>query len=148
MPHILTQNSAWCNRQDSAAPIWHDSWVPNDYAKTIHENLANAMKRREQTPRTLAKVAVYLDGPKKGKRVSLRSIQYLIGDAPFSPTVDLLAAVAAALDLHPWQMLVRGMDPDNPPVLTLTESERKLYREFQRLRKELAALPAVPNGTP
>lgn len=106
------------------------------------------MKRRQQTPRTLAKVAVYLDGPKRGKRVSLRSIQYLTGEAPYSPTIDLLAAVAAALDLQPWQLLVKGMDPDNPPVLTLTESERKLYRDFQRLRKELAALPAVPNGTP
>jgi hypothetical protein len=148
MTHTITQNSASRKRQDSAPPIWHDSWVPNDYATTIHENLINAMKRREQTPRTLAKVAVYLDGPKKGKRVSLRSIQYLVGDAPFSPTIDLLAAVAAALDLHSWQLLVKGMDPDNPPVLTLTESERKLYREFQRLRKELAALPALPNGNP
>ena len=121
--------------------------MPNDYAKTLQENLTAAMKKRQQTARTLAKVAVYLDGPKRGKRVSLRSIQYLTGEAPYSPTVDMLAAVAAALDLHPWQLLVKGMDPDNPPVLTLTESERKLYREFQRLRKELAALPAVPNGT-
>lgn len=148
MTHTIAQNSAWRKRQDSASVIWQHEWVPTDYAETIHENLTAAMKKRRQTPRTLAKVAVYLDGPKKGKRVSLRSIQYLTGEAPYSPTIDLLSAVAAALDLQPWQLLVKGMDPDNPPVLTLTDSERKLYREFQRLRKELAALPAVPNGTP
>ncbi len=146
MTHTIAQNSAWRKRQDSAPLIWQHEWVPNDYAETIHENLTAAMKRRQQTPRTLAKVAVYLDGPKRGKRVSLRSIQYLTGEAPYSPTIDLLSAVAAALDLQPWQLLVKGMDPDNPPVLTLTESERKLYREFQRLRKELAALPTLPNG--
>jgi hypothetical protein len=148
MTHTIAQNSASRKPQDSAPCIWHDHWVPNDYAKTIHENLTTAMNCRKQTPRTLAKVAVYLDGPKRGKRVSLRSIQYLVGDAPYSPTIDLLSAVAAALDLHPWQLLVKGMDPNNPPVLTLTESERKLYREFQRLRKELAALPTPPNGNP
>ena len=66
---------------------------------------------------------------------------YLAGDAPYSPSVDLLAAVAAALDLLPWQLLVKGMDPGNPPVLTLTDSERQLYAEFKVLREKLTPLP-------
>lgn len=141
MMHRIAQNSAVSKRQEFALMDWQHEWVPNDYAKTLHENLAAAMKLRQQTPRTLAKIAYYLDGPKKGKKVSLRSLQYLAGDAPYSPSVDLLAAVAAALDLLPWQLLVKGMDPGNPPVLTLTDSERQLYAEFKVLREKLTPLP-------
>lgn len=59
-----------------------------------------------------------------------------------SPTLDTLAAIAAAANLQPWQLLIPKLDPANPPVFTMTKTERDLY---SRLKREFLSLPS-PNG--
>jgi len=41
--------------------------------------------------------------------------------------LDILDAVAGAFGLQAWHLLTPELDPSNPPVIWLTESERKLY---------------------
>jgi len=57
-----------------------------------------------------------------------------------SPTLRQIEDVAKLLGLQPWQLLVPGLDPTNPPVVTMTETERALYA---RLREGIAQLPPI-----
>ena len=49
-----------------------------------------------------------------------------------SPTLGALAAVAEVFGLLPWQLLVPGLDPKDPPFLKLTKSEAEMYGRLQR----------------
>lgn len=43
-------------------------------------------------------------------------------------SIETLAAIATAYGLEPWQLLIAGMDPSNPPVIQpLSKAERALY---------------------
>lgn len=118
----------------------HFAMPPVDYRRLLRANLRAALAHRGLTRNTLR--AFYLAGPKKGERVSGRTVgnmQNASPEAP-SPSLDVIAAVAHALGLEPWQLLVPGFDPQNPPLVRLTEDERKLYAEFHRLRQQLSDL--------
>lgn len=55
--------------------------------------------------------------------------------------LDTIAKIAKAYGLEPWQMLVPGMDPGNPPVLQpLTKAERALYAQLQSTVRDLAKI--------
>jgi hypothetical protein len=55
-------------------------------------------------------------------------------------TIETLDAIATRAGLHAWQLLIPGLDPANPPVFVLTETERKLYASIKRAAD---ALPPV-----
>jgi len=56
-------------------------------------------------------------------------------------TIDSLDAIAAAYDLEPWQLLIRNMDPKNPPVVAgVSEQEKALYERLQSSAREIVAL--------
>lgn len=56
-----------------------------------------------------------------------------------SATLGSITQVAAAFDLQAWQILVPGLDPRNPPVVTMTAVERAFY---SRLKQDLSVLLA------
>ena len=111
--------------------------VVDKYRAVFRANLKALLDHHGVTRLTVK--AYYLDGPKRGKQVSSRAIGYMLSkdSAAPSPSLDMVAAVAAAYDLLPWQLLVPAFDPANPPMVRLTPEERKLYAEFQRLRTAL-----------
>lgn len=119
-------------RQDFAMRI-----RPDDYRGALRENLKALLKARKLTRETLN--APYLSGPKKGKIVSPRSVGNMMAEdeSANGPSLDMVGAVAKKLGLLPWQLLVPGLDPNNPPHLILTDDERKLHREFERLRAQM-----------
>lgn len=51
--------------------------------------------------------------------------------------IDTLDAIAKACAMQPWQLLVPGLDPDNPPILPLSTQEQALY---ERLRAAAALI--------
>lgn len=56
--------------------------------------------------------------------------------------LDVLERVASVFGLQPWQLLVPGLDPANPPTLQpVTPEERQLY---ERLR---AVMDSIKSGT-
>lgn len=74
---------------------------------------ANVRKLMDEKPaldsaEKLAKHCKWPDGHKKaGKKIAPRTIRYLLDDrqdAP-SPTVDLVFAIAKALERQPWELL-------------------------------------------
>lgn len=56
--------------------------------------------------------------------------------------LDILAKIAERFDLQPWQLLVPGFDPDNPPTLVpVTAAERQLYERLSAALKEFKSIP-------
>jgi transcriptional regulator with XRE-family HTH domain len=47
------------------------------------------------------------------------------------PALDKIERIARAFRLQPWQLLVPGLDPTNPPVVFVTEAERQLYESIR-----------------
>lgn len=110
-----------------------------DYRRVLAVNVRALLDHHQTTTTALAKRAAYLDGPKRGRLVSERTVRYFLeGDGP-GAGLDALAALAAVYDLMPWQLLVPGFDPANPPYIALSDAEKRLHAEFQRLRRQIAA---------
>lgn len=73
------------------------------------------------------------------KKLEPRNIHRIIAGTQ-SPTLDLLSEIGAAVDMDSWQLLVPGLDPSNPPVVTMTKAERDFYR---KVREEFRTLPSL-----
>lgn len=108
-----------------------------DYRRILRTNLKAVLARAGDTTTSAARKALYLDGTKRGQRVSARSLRYFLDENGPSPGVDALAAIAAAYDLMLWQLLVPDLDPENPPHLALSATERELYKHLAALREAL-----------
>lgn len=59
----------------------------------------------------------------------------LNASGPKGPTLASLDDVAAYFKLKPWQLLVEGLDPQNPPILG--KKDEALEVEFRRRVVEL-----------
>jgi len=56
--------------------------------------------------------------------------------------IAILDKIAHKFDLAPWQLLVPGLDPDNPPALQpVSQKERALYDKLMGAAKLIAAEP-------
>lgn len=54
-------------------------------------------------------------------------------------SVDNLAKIALAMGLEPWQLLVEGLDPNNPPMLAeVSQKQMELFKRFKEAAKELS----------
>lgn len=61
--------------------------------------------------------------------------------AAVSVGVDELQKLATAFDLQPWQLLVDGLDPNNPPVLAQQSAkERELYTRLRNAAEAVTRL--------
>lgn len=57
--------------------------------------------------------------------------------------LTILDKIAQKFDLAPWQLLVPGLDPSNPPTLQpVSRKEREMYDKIMKVAKEIAAEPA------
>jgi transcriptional regulator with XRE-family HTH domain len=75
--------------------------------------------------------------PKLGKRTGLGASAISRIRSGHNTTIESLVKLADAFHLAPWQLLVHGMDPANPPVLLpVSPAEQKLYRRFKSLFTE------------
>jgi len=56
--------------------------------------------------------------------------------------LDVIERIAEHFHIAPWQLLVPGMDPKNPPTLQpVNEKERQLYEKIMNAAREIAAEP-------
>lgn len=101
---------------------------------TINHVIAENFKRllRGRSPETYYKQVqvIYVSGPKRGKRVSPRKLRDLLSSTN-SPSLDIIAAIAAAEQLHAYQLLFPGFDPDDAPVL-LSRSQQEVISEIRK----------------
>ena len=51
--------------------------------------------------------------------------------------LESLAGLAEAFGLAPWQLLVPGLDPANPPILAMSTEEKALYKRLQEAARAI-----------
>lgn len=134
------------------------SWAPDSSydhpmpAKTaIADNLTRLIELQKARGGPLSSFSKIEEATEAvGHKVGRSTVQRIAkGETPAE--LDNLEAIARAFDLEPWQLLVPGMDPSNPPVLqTPSHMERNLYARLKQLVAEegLAAYAAEPPSTP
>lgn len=55
-----------------------------------------------------------------------------------SPRIKVLDIIAAEFDLHPWQLLVMDLDPDNRPLLRAPRgTEGEFYSKIRKLAVDM-----------
>jgi transcriptional regulator with XRE-family HTH domain len=99
----------------------------------LAENLKLLMKAADppMSARGLA-AAAKVDGKTVGRILAQQN----------SPTLESLQAIAAVFDLLPWQLLVPGLDPADPPFTRLTKAEAMVYERAKRIATDLGSLPS------
>lgn len=106
---------------------------PADVREIIANNLKTLMASRPALD-TLPKIAK-AGGPSNGTLDRIRR-------KAAGCSIDQLAALAAVFDLHPWQLLVPNLEPNNAPILVGAggDAERQLWSKFNSLVSEIADL--------
>lgn len=106
--------------------------------------LADNLRRlRDARPHldTLPKIAA-AGGPSNG---TLDRIQRRAAGA----SIDTLERLAAVFELEPWQLLIDGLEPNNPPLVRGTSAaERKVWHRIHSLVRELGDLREQPHSRP
>lgn len=114
-----------------------DEELPQDINGLVARNLGRVLDGR--SPEDYCKETnhklVYVSGTKKGKKVAARALRYAV-DGQQSPRLDLIAAVAAKEQLHPYQLLFFDFDRSNSPVM-ISKEQGELIKKLQS-----APLPA------
>jgi len=54
--------------------------------------------------------------------------------------IDTLEKLADVFHLQAWHLLTPNLDPSNPPVIWLTETEHKLYENLRSAARSLAEI--------
>lgn len=81
-----------------------------------------------------------------GKRCSIsQKTAWRIRHLEQAVTIERLDSIAKGFGLMAWQMLVPGLDPKNPPVFAITDTEKLFY---ERVRDSMTALAAEPPPSP
>jgi transcriptional regulator with XRE-family HTH domain len=104
---------------------------------TSRQVLANNLKALMASHRNLDnfKKIVAAGGPSNGTLDRIRRM-----DA--SATVDTLDSLAKVFGIDPWQLMVPGLDPTNPPLLShIAEAQIRLFEQFKQAFKELPPTP-------
>lgn len=55
--------------------------------------------------------------------------------------LDTLDKLADCFGVHPWQLLVPGFDPKNPPAIETPQQHQQMYDRLVQLAKEFKPLP-------
>lgn len=126
----------------------------DDYRRNLRDNLRRVFKAKGLSIKNPPD-CYYLDGPRKGKRVAQRTIQYIWdwreGAGSPAPGLDVIAAIAGALDLQSWELLVPDLSPEDRPALSTergleAQVSRRVAERMQVLQGQLTALMRT-NGT-
>lgn len=100
-----------------------DAAMPSDIKQTLADNLVRLMHKDDAHTMTQAELA-------RRSKVDQRYIGRLL-KAEFNASVKVLERLARSFDLQPWQLLVPGLDPHNPPFNHVTEAEKRLYERLK-----------------
>lgn len=53
---------------------------------------------------------------------------------------DVLEKIAEVFNLQAWHLLTPGLEPSNPPVIWLTQTERDLYENMRNAARKLVEI--------
>lgn len=112
--------------------LCHDSQMDRQAREVLAENLSALMRDRPRLD-TFKKI-VAAGVPSNGTLDRIRRKKA-------GCSVDQLDALADVFDLEPWQLLIPGLQPNNPPIVRdVTDAERRLWKRLDGLMQELGEL--------
>ena len=142
------------------APLWLGGEFIGNYPTGGSRGYCRQMDTRRTLSENLRRLMDYAAGHDTGEPGSQNSLarkaevsrgiiqRILIGD--IATAIDTLEKIAQAYNLHAWQLLIGGLDPANPPVVPITDTERLLHERLRRvgdeLKKHLDAAQESPHG--
>jgi transcriptional regulator with XRE-family HTH domain len=104
--------------------------APTPLTRLFQENLRRLMQA-DPALGSQPKVA-------KAARIAQRSVGRILA-AEQSPTLDTVYKLAQAFDQEPWQMLIHGLEPNNPPITKQTDDrQREMFERFRKAAEDLA----------
>jgi transcriptional regulator with XRE-family HTH domain len=105
--------------------------------KVVGRNLAALMRHS----------AAYSSPKKLAARISAsKSTVERIRSGAVACQIDTLASIAKAFDVEPWQLLVPGLDPANPPMLR--HEDERLKALYASLRTAADRIAEYDRGGP
>lgn len=102
--------------------------TPKSPEKVLAENLARLMSHYPSLS-SEAKIA-------KSGKLSQRTVNRARNGRQVK--LESLKGLADAFEMAPWQLLVPGLDPANPPILALTDEEKALYKRLADAAKSFS----------
>lgn len=117
----------------SVARIGYRSWMENrtDPRTVLWANVSALMRERYGKENLTQLATDAKVGPGTASRLKAMDT---------FAQLDTIEKIAAAFGLQPWQLLVPGLEPGNPPVLRdASPAERKLYRKFIAFQRAMQA---------
>jgi transcriptional regulator with XRE-family HTH domain len=113
---------------------WEAVGVALILAANLQRLMQHAADRHDYARATARALETYIE--RQGwARVGKSTIHRILkGSTP--PALDTLEAIARAYDLQVWQLLAPNLDPTNPPVIPLTETEEALYRRMRTVMQD------------
>jgi len=110
---------------------------------------AGVMGRRQSLANTLAANCKMVRGKRSQPKIveTAKARGYVIDQgtisrierAKLTPSLDVLEALAAGLEIEPWQLLITNLNPRNPPILKGAggTTEKELWKRLQDAAKQL-----------
>jgi hypothetical protein len=149
----IWQNFADCKGKIFPVPFGQNPAVAIDYRKALRENLRVLLALSGKSRDTIK--ARYVAGPKKGEILSSRTVGYVLSGAEGTSglSVDGLGALATALGIEAYHLLVPGLDPLTHPVTRAetwieAEVERRLAARLKRAGALLKTLEVDEEARP
>ncbi len=104
---------------------------------------ANLQRLMEARPHlnTLPRIAA-AGGPSNGTLDRIRRCQA-------GASIDQLEKLARVFELEPWQLLIDGLEPNNPPLVRgASAAERRVWHRIDTLVRELGDLREQAHSRP
>lgn len=96
--------------------------------KVLSTNLKALMRAQQTNPKKVA-----------ARIASSKSTVERVTAGDVACRLDTLAELADIFDLEPWQLLIPGLDPKNPPILRQEDDKlRALYRSLELAMQKIA----------
>lgn len=106
--------------------------MKKDVATILAENLNRLMDSRP--PRPSQKAIAQRAG------LDQKTVSRIL-NMSVATSVSAVQGLAAIWELEPWQLLFPDLDPKNPPVVSMSQSERDAYELIRTAALKIAAEP-------
>ena len=127
-----------------AKPKTRRKKVPSSLRSVIAANVAARAKMVFKGAKNLPMAIRNATADAESERVAKSHIQKIIA-AKTSVTLEQLDALAKALDLSAYQLLIQDLDPENPQIAKgATLDERELYRRIAKEAVKEALQQTIP----
>lgn len=137
--------SAYSVNAQTHSSFWNHAEMRKSASQTLIENIIRLAEYNALDDASWLRAGK----PSQSKIAKLAGInQTTVGrilSGELVPTVDVLEKISCkAFGLCAWQLLIPMLEPGNPPVHCMTESEQKFYDRMRTLQRELSEPPPSP----